>query len=120
MLPPDSDDTERPTCAKRSRERLNTLKVFALAASSWAVSSPRSALYGSGQFYEGTVAKNRDFLVGTAGAVATVAGSYFTYLQADEASRASDEYKIKQALEKFLQPYEISDSEAPVVKRHVM
>ena len=66
------------------------------------------------------VAQNKDFLVGTAGAVATVAGSYFTYLQADKAFRASDEYKIKQAVEKFLQPYEISDPEAPVVKRHVM
>ena len=73
------------------------------------------------------VAQNKDFLVGTAGAVGTVAGSYIAYLQfeqdrrqADEALRASDEYKIKQAVEKFLRPYEISDSEAPVVKRHVM
>ena len=120
MLPPDSDDTERPTCAKRSRERLNTLKVSALAASSWAVSSLWSALYGSGQFVGGTVAKNKDFLVGTAGAVATVAGSYFTYLQADEAFRASDEYKIKQAVEKFLRPYEVTKPQKQVVKRDVI
>ena len=113
MLPPDSDDTERPTCAKRSRERLNTLKVFALAALSWTASSLWSALHGCGQFVGGTVANNRDFLVGTAGAV-------FTYLQFDEAYRASDDYKIQTAVKTFLQPYEMSDPEAPVVKRHVM
>ena len=113
MLPPDSDDTERPTCAKRSRERLNTLKVFALAALSWAVSSLLSALHGSGQFVRETVANNRDFLVGTAGA-------YYTYRQFEEASRASDEYKIQAAVQKFLRPYEVTKPQKQVVKRDVM
>ena len=73
------------------------------------------------------VAQNKDFLVETAGAVGTMAGSYIAYLQfeqdrrqVDEAFRASDEYKIQTAVQDFLQPYEISDPEEQVVKRDVM
>ena len=113
MLPRSSDDTERRTCAKRTRERLNTLKVAALAALSWPVPSLWSALHESGQFVRETVANNRDFLVGTAGAVATVAGSYYAY-------RASDEYKIQAAVQDFLKPYQPSDLEERVIKRPVM
>ena len=73
------------------------------------------------------VAQNKDFLVGTASAVGTTAGSYIAYpqfeqdrRQADEAFRASDEYKIKQAVEKFLRPYEVTTPQKQVVKRDVM
>ena len=66
------------------------------------------------------VAQNKDFLVGTAGAVATVAGSYFTYLQADGAFRASDEYKIQAAVQDFLKPYQPKKKEKEVVKRDIM
>ena len=73
------------------------------------------------------VAQNKDFLVGTAGAVGIMAGSYNAYLQleqdrrqADEAFRASDEYNIQTAVQDFLQPYVISDPEEQVVKRDVM
>ena len=118
MLPPDSDDG--PTCAKRSRERLNTLKVFALAALSWTASSLWSALHGCGQFVGGTVANNKDFLAGTAGAAGTMAGSYFTYLQFDEAYRASDVYKIQAAVQDFLKPYQPKKKEEQVVKRNIM
>ena len=118
MLPPGSDDdTERPTCAKRSRERLNTLKVFALAALSWAVSSLWSALHGCGQFVGGTVASNRDFLLGAAGAAG---GTYMAMRQADEAFKASDEYKIQAAVQDFLKPYQPSDPEKRVIKRPIM
>ena len=119
MLILDCDDTERPTCAKRSRERLNTLKVFALAALSWAVSSLWSASHVCGQFVGGAVANNKDFLVGTPGAAGTVAGSYFTYLQFDKAYRASDEYKIQTAVQDFLKPYP-KRKEEQVVRRDIM
>ena len=73
------------------------------------------------------VAQNKDFLVGTAGAVGTVAGSYIAYLQfeqdrrqADEAFRASDEYKIQAAVQDFLKPYQPKKKEKEVVKRDIM
>ena len=120
MLLPDSDDTERPTCAKRNRERLNTLKVFALAASSLAGSSLLTVLQASGQFVGGTVTNNRDFLVGTAAACIGHLQFERDRRQADEAFRTSDEYNIKQAVEKLLRPYEVTEPQKQVVERDVM
>ena len=80
---------------------------------SLAGSSLLTALQASGQFVGGTVANNRDFLVGKVAA-------YIGYLQFDEAFRASDEYKIKQAVEKFLRPYEVTKPQKQVVKRDVI
>ena len=86
-----------------------------MIAPAWAVDEP--AHLPSLQDY---VAQNKDFLVGTAAA-------YIAYLQfeqdrrqADEAFRASDEYKIKQAVEKFLRPYEVTKPQKQVVKRDVI
>ena len=104
-----------PSCAKRSRERLNTLKVFALAALSWAVSSLWSALHRSGQFVGGTVANNRDFLVGTADAVGIMAVSYLACMQFYQ-----DEYKIQTAVQDFLKPYPPKRKEEQVVRRDIM
>ena len=91
------------------------LNVFALAASSWAVSSLWSALHESGQLVGGTVANNRDFLVGAAGAVGTVAGSYFAYMQFYQG-----EYKIQAAVLNLLQPHQPPDPEERAIKRAIM
>ena len=63
----------------------------------------------------GELLRKTDFLVGTAGAVGFMAGSYFAYLQFYQ-----DEYKIQTAVQDFLKPYPLKRKEEQVVRRDSM
>ena len=96
--------------------------LLACGAVNWLLIAPARAVDEPAHLpsLQDYVAQNKDFLVGTAAA-------YIAYLQfeqdrrqADVAFRASDEYKIKQAVEKFLRPYEVTKPQKQVVKRDVI
>ena len=56
----------------------------------------------------------------SAGVVVSAAAAVFTWRQADEAFKQSDEYKIQQAVQKFMEPFKPSKPKEKVIQREVM
>ena len=59
------------------------------------------------------------FNAAVVGTFATAVGTFYAYQQANEAFQASDEYKVQEAVKKFMSPHQVSEAEN-IVKREVM